>query len=140
ADALKTRAHGARDYLVTSQGAWSCQRAVRFDDWICIKSYHGGYHGFPDVMLFDLKNDPHEQSDVAASNPQIVRRAMTMLEEWEEQMMSRAIQKVDPMQTVLSEGGAFHTRGQLPGYLKRLRETGRTGWAELLAARHPSEC
>ena len=58
ANALKSQTHGGRDFLVISQGAWSCQRAVRFDDWLCIKSYHDGYHGFPNAMLFDVKSDP----------------------------------------------------------------------------------
>jgi hypothetical protein len=61
---LKSASAG-REYLVLSQGAWSCQRAVRFGDFVCIRSYHDGYHAFPDVMLFDLKKDPHEQNDIA---------------------------------------------------------------------------
>jgi hypothetical protein len=46
---------------------------------------------------------------------------------------------VDPMMTVLREGGPFHTRGQLPGYLARLRATGRAHHAERLTQRHPDE-
>lgn len=46
---------------------------------------------------------------------------------------------VDPMMTVLREGGAFHTRGYLPGYLNRLRATGRAQHAEHLAKLHPNE-
>src|SRR5205814_9789085 len=110
-----------------------------FEDWLCIKSYHDGYHGFPDPMLFNVKSDPHEQQDVASSNPQIVQRAMAMLGEWHASMMSSATHRSDPMETVLQEGGAFHTRGQLPGYLKRLHETGRSGKAQLLAAKFPRQ-
>jgi len=33
----------------------------------------------------------------------------------------------------------LHTRGALPKYLERLRETGRERWADLLAARYPNE-
>ena len=43
------------------------------------------------------------------------------------------------MKTVLREGGPYHTRGRLPSYVKRLRETGRTHHAEALASRHPDE-
>jgi choline-sulfatase len=46
---------------------------------------------------------------------------------------------VDPMMTVLREGGSFHTRGELPAYLKRLRATGRAHHAERLARLHPNE-
>ena len=31
----------------------------------CIRTFHDSYHGFPDIMLFDLATDPHEQDDLA---------------------------------------------------------------------------
>ena len=128
-----------RDHLVVSQGAWSCQRSVRFDDYLCIRSYHDGYHAFPEVMLFDVRRDPHEQHDLAPQRPDVVRRAMTMLEAWHDEMMRTATHPVDPMRTVLAEGGPLHARGQLPEYLKRLRETGRGEFADRLVANHPAE-
>ena len=134
---------------MVSQGAWSCQRSVIFTDQghqhICIRSYHDGYHAFPDVMLFDTTADPHEQHDLAPRRPDLVARATAMLEEWHGQMMQpvqpgKAACATDPMWTVLREGGPYHTRGELANYLKRLRETGRGEWAERLAAKHPTEC
>ena len=64
---------------------------------------------------------------------------MTLLAEWFHQMATTAQHDVDPMMTVLREGGPFHTRGMLPGYLTRLRATGREQHAQLLAARHPDQ-
>jgi choline-sulfatase len=139
AASLKQGQPSGRKFLVLSQGAWSCQRAVRFDDCICIHSYHDGYHAFPDTMLFDLSNDPHEQHDLAGTEPQTVTRAMSMLEEWYTQMMRTSSSGHDPMWTVMKEGGAFHTRGLLPEYLKHLRETGRGGWADKLALTHAKD-
>jgi choline-sulfatase len=139
APALRRAQPAGRDYLVLSQGAWSGQRAVRFDDYLLIRSYHDGYHGFPDVMLFDVANDPHEQRDLAPERPDRVTQAMARLEEWHGQMMRSAAHPQDPMWTVLNEGGPLHTRGQLPKYLQRLRETGRAEWSERLAAAHPRE-
>jgi arylsulfatase A-like enzyme len=112
----------SRDYLVLSQAAWACQRAVRFENYICIKTYHDAHHDWPEVMLFDLVNDPHEQHDLSRQRPDLVASALAKLEEeW------RAEMKVDfdPMQTVLKEGGGFYTRGNLERYLERLRKTGR---------------
>jgi hypothetical protein len=40
------------------------------------------------------------------------------------------------MLTVLREGGPFHTRGELPAYLGRLRASGRVHHARALAACH----
>jgi choline-sulfatase len=136
--ALRVGATEGREYLVVSQGAWSCQRAVRWGDWVCIRSYHDGYHGFPETMLFDVVRDPHEQHDLAPERPDLVQEAASRLEEWHGEVMRTATHPVDPFWTVLAEGGPLHTRGQLPAYLDRLRATGRAGWAELLASRYPA--
>jgi choline-sulfatase len=131
---------GGREYLVLSQGAWSCQRAVRFGDYLCLRSYHDGHHALPDVLLFDVIQDPHEQHDLAPDRPEVAARAMGLLEEWHGTMMRTATHPQDPMWSVLREGGPLHTRGQLPKYLERLRETERGEWADRLAEAHPSEC
>lgn len=132
-----------RDFLVVSQGAWSCQRGVRWNEgaraFHAVRSYHDGYHGFPEWMVFDLNADPHEQHDLSAQAPELVGKAAQMLDEWRTQMARLSQSGHDPMDTVLNEGGALHTRGQLPSYLERLRATGRTSWAEHLAARYPAE-
>lgn len=143
AEALRQCDEAGRDYVVVSQNAWSCQRSVRFRDggrdYICIRSYHDGHHGFPDVMLFDVIDDPHEQDNLAVERPELVEKAMSMLDDWLGDMMRTATHGQDPLWTVMREGGPFHTRGQLPAYLERLRATGRTKWAEHLAAKHPTE-
>ena len=126
-----------REFLVLGQGAWTCQRSVRWDDWICIRSYHDGFHGFPDVMLFDLARDPHQQHNLAESQPERVRAALARLESWHAEMMESASQPTDPMRTVLAEGGPWHTVGRLPEYLERLRATGRSERADALSAAHP---
>jgi arylsulfatase A-like enzyme len=130
---------GGRAYLVTSQQAWACQRTVRFDDYLCLRTYHDGYKQLAPMMLFDLAADPHEQHDLASERPEVVDRAMKLLTDWRHEMMSTSQHDVDPMMTVLREGGPHHTCGQLPAYLARLRATGRAHHAELLAARHPEE-
>ena len=53
--------------------------------------------------------------------------------------MSRNPSAVDPLRTVLAEGGPRHTRGQLAAYLERLRATGRSQLAARLALAHPRE-
>lgn len=136
ADDLRAGDVTGRDSVVLSQGAWSCQRGVRFDDYLFIRSYHDGYHGFPDVMLFDLAADPHEQHDIAADWPDRVQRGAALLEDWYAAMLRTASHPADPMWRVMHEGGPFHTRGQLPAYLDRLRQTGRADFAARLQARH----
>lgn len=128
-----------RESLIVSQGAWTCQRAVRFEDYLFLRTYHDSYHAFPDIMLFDIRSDPHEQRNLAPDRPDLCTRGATALEAWTAEMMCSASHAQDPMWTVLREGGPFHSRGQLSKYLARLRQTGRAGWADRLAAAHPDE-
>jgi arylsulfatase A-like enzyme len=128
-----------RDHLVITQGAWSCQRGVRWDRWLALHTRHDGYHGWPEWMLFDLERDPHEQHDLAAVQPELVQHARALLERWRSAAVAGNPGGVDPLDTVLAEGGPAHTRGQLSTYLERLRATGRADWADRLAAAHPGE-
>ncbi len=137
---FKAGREDGRDYLVIAQNVWSCQRSVRWKDYLCVRSYHDGYHGFPDIMLFNVKEDPHEQHNLAEEKPELVNTAMAMLAEWQAQMARTATHHRDPMLTVLGEGGPHHTRGELPAYIKRLRQTDRSYWADHLAAKHSREC
>lgn len=136
---LRGGGESGRPYLVTSQCAWSCQRGVRFDDYLCLRTYHDGYKDLAPVMLFDLRADPHEQHNLAESRPEVVARAMGLLADWQQSMMLSSRSNVDPLMTVLREGGPFHTRGMLPRYLEHLRATGRERHATLLAGRYPAE-
>ena len=117
-----------RDFLVLSQCAHVCQRSVRFDNWIYIYSYHDGYHLFPDEMLFDIDNDPHEQYNVASKHPEICKLAAYYLHKWYDSMMRTGETGVDPLWVVMREGGPFHTKGALNGYSNRLKGTDRA-WA-----------
>jgi arylsulfatase A-like enzyme len=143
ASALAAGEEGGRDFLVTSQGAWAAQRGVRFrhagKDWLMMRTYHDGYKDIGPFSLFDLTSDPHEEHDVAEREPAIVDHAMRLLDEWRGTVMAESGQTVDPLMTVIAEGGPFHCRGELKAYLERLRATGRGDHADALAARHPRE-
>ncbi|MFZ0659768.1 MAG: sulfatase [Candidatus Binataceae bacterium] len=136
---LRAKAPSGREYLVLSHGAWTAQRAVRFGDHIAIRTYHDGYHGFPALMMFDLKRDPHETHDLAPEHPELAAEAMAKLEQWHAEQMARSWNGIDPIWTVLREGGPWHVRGHLREYLERLRETGRAEWADRLATEHRQE-
>jgi choline-sulfatase len=143
AAAFRDGDEAGRDYLVLSQGAWAAQRGVRFDHegeaFICLRTYHDGHKAMDPVMLFNLTQDPYEQMDLAAERPDLVDKAMGFLADWQHEMMLRSRTNIDPLMTVLREGGPSHTRYQLPAYLTRLRETGRAHHAERLATLHPDE-
>ncbi len=136
AASLKGGGDTGRDHLIVSQGAWTCQRGVRFENWMLINTLHGGYHLFDVVMLFDLAGDPFEQRNLAAERPDAAARGLTLLAQWRASMVRHAARGRDPLENVLLEGGPFHVRGELPGYLERLRATGRGELAEALVVKY----
>jgi choline-sulfatase len=128
-----------REYLVVSQCAHVCQRSVRFDDWIYVRTYHDGYHLFPDEMLYHLKQDPFEQEDVADSNLSVRKDAVYYLNQWHDDQMKTMPFDTDPLWTVMKEGGPFHAKGYLKDYALRLEQSERGHAIEELRQRHPRE-
>ncbi len=128
-----------REHLVLSQGAWSCQRSVRFADHLYLRTWHDGYHGhWSDEMLFDVARDPHETTDLWDEGEEMSKVGSSLLDDWTSTQLNRTGLD-DPMDVVRAEGGPFHVRGHLGPYLKRLRATGRGGWARTLQERHSNE-
>ncbi len=128
-----------RPYLVVGQCCHVCQRSVRFGPWMYIRTYHDGYHLFPTEMLYNIQDDPHEQVNVAEANPEVCNQALRYLTEWHDDMMATGTSNIDPLWTVIREGGPLHARGYGAAYAERLEATGR-GWAvPELKKRHPRE-
>jgi choline-sulfatase len=139
ADELRAGIETGRDHLVLSQGAWSCQRSLRWGDHLYVETHHDGYHGhWEPEMLFDVARDPHETDDLASREPQLAAQARSMLHDWVDEQLERN-GVTDPLDTVRAEGGPLHTRGHLPAYVERLRATGRSRWADVLLERHADE-
>jgi len=139
ARSLTEGADTGRDYLVVSQCAHVCQRAVRWDKYIYIRTYHDGLHLFPTEMLFDLEADPHEENNLAESEPELCREAAYRLLEWHQVAMTRSDSSVDPLWTVMREGGPFHAKPKpsTEAYCERLKATGREWAIPVLKERHP---
>ncbi len=135
ASAFKARGTIERPYLVLSQNAWSCQRSIRFENYLCIRTYHDGLKDFPEVMLFDLDADPYEQNNIADAHPEVIAQAMIYLADWHAEMIATSMTNVDPMMTVLHEGGPFHTRGIADGLIERLNAMGAHDQANRLRQR-----
>ena len=144
---LREGKDAGRDTLVISQCCHVCQRGVRFDKWLYIRSYHDGFHLFPKEMLFDLDADPHEQHNLAEQHREVCREATYRLADWHDAQMHKMARfcndVVDPLWTVVREGGPFHAnamegRGQpreLSDYIERLDATGRSDGARRLRER-----
>lgn len=154
AAALAGAEEPGRDDLVVSQCCHVCQRSVRWGNWIYIRTYHDGYHLFPREMIFDVENDPHEQNDLAGTRPDLCREGAWRLARWHDEQMQKMAEfcsnSVDPLWTVMREGGPFHARlvrtyegsRELEGirvlekYIQRLENTGRKSGADALRERY----
>ena len=134
-DFVEGKSTETRDHLVLSQLAWCAQRSVRWDRYLCIETYHDGYHDYPRHMLFDLETDPHEQHDLAPERPDLVATAKALLHDWRTDLCATAVHKEDPLDTVMAEGGPFHVRDEGPAYIERLKNTGRGAIAERFETR-----
>ncbi|MGQ7890361.1 sulfatase family protein [Paenibacillus sp. WC2504] len=139
AAALQTGEACGRDYLVVSQCAHVCQRSVRFGDYLYVRTYHDGYHLFDKEMLFNLKEDPHEQHNLAQSERDLCKDAVYYLNEWHDEMMDSMEFDNDPLWTVMKEGGPYHAKGHLQDYVSWLEQTGRAYAIPELKRRHPAE-
>ena len=135
APSLRRGEDTGREHLVVSQAAWACQRAVRWGDWIYLHTRHDAWHLWPEEMLFDLAKDPHQQVNRAAECEAALCTGRDLLAGWLAEETVGAARGEDPHARVMAEGGPFHVRGQLPSYLRRLRETDRAELADLLERR-----
>lgn len=102
-------------------------------------TYHGGLHLFDEEMLFDLASDPHETKNLLGERPEIAGHCARILARWHSEMMAGNGDGVDPMQTVLAEGGPYHSKGQVVRYARRLAETERGAAVDELVRRYPPE-
>ena len=101
--------------------------------------HHDGYHSFDKEMLFNLKEDLHEQLNLSDQNPDMVKECVYRFYRWHDEMMESMDSEVDPMDTVLKEGGPLHARGQLKNYCEYLKQTDRKDAAKQLEERYPQE-
>ena len=137
AGALDGAPCAGRDSLVVSQMAHVCQRSAVFGDWLYMRTVHDGFHLFDSEMLFNLKDDPHEQRDVKAEHPELCAQGAKIILDWIDAEMARSRSDADPMWTVMREGGPYHAHYDLAKYIARLRATGREDGAEALEKKYP---
>lgn len=115
----------SRPYSVMSQCAHVAQRSVRFENYVYIRTTHGGYHLLPQEMLFDIEADPHQLHNLAEERPELCDRGARMILNWNDEMMRTSVSDTDPMWTVMREGGPEHCRGHFEEYMERIKGTPR---------------
>jgi hypothetical protein len=83
-------------------------------------------------MLFNVTDDPHLLSDLSQARPDVLNEGLAKLETWQVEQVAKCPELIDPMLTVLAEGGPFHTREMVPAYYDHLRAIGKADVAERL--------
>lgn len=144
ADSLRTGADTGRDELILSQCAHVCQRSVRWDKWLYMRTYHDGFHPhYEEEMLFNIDEDPHETTNLAKEFPEVVNEGAAKLLKWKDEMMKTMPYgaNTDPLDVILQEGGPFHAnyrKVNTAAYKERLKETNRGHLIEEIQERHPN--
>jgi choline-sulfatase len=144
AASLKDGIDTGYDELILSQCCHVCQRSVRWDKWLYMRTYHDGFHPhFANEMLFNLEEDPHETKNLAKECPEVVGEGSNRLLNWHDRMMKTMPfgYTTDPLDTVMAEKGPFHANplfSPIEKYKGRLKETGRGHLIEEIAERHPA--
>ena len=87
-------------------------------------------------MLFDIRKDPHQQHDLAKERPDLCAKGAKMILDWNDRMMKTSSSDVDPMWTVMREGGPEHCRGHLKEYMDRIKGTPREYGIQLLKEKY----
>jgi len=75
-----------RDRIVVDHGLYTAQRAVRTDRYKFIRTFNPGPYGHvtPDRQLFDMQEDPWEQTDISGERPELVEELEGEMTRWAE--------------------------------------------------------
>lgn len=133
---LKGEAGPCRSHLVLEHGLYACQRSVRTHRWHMMRTYHPGFYDIEPVVLYDMASDPHEERNVAAEHPDLVRQLDQHIVEWVGENQARHGFIPDPMAEIVQTGPYRYLTP--PEWVERLREAGRESAAQALLASQKS--
>ncbi len=126
--------------IVIGQCAHGCQRSVRYGDYMYIRTYQDGWRLLKDELLYNIKEDPHQLVDLSETMPELRNEMARMLMLWHDDMMRTSESTIDPMWTVLHEGGPLHANFKnLQPYLEWLRAQGRAADADALEQKYAAQ-
>ncbi len=126
-----------KESLVISQCSHVLQRSALFDDYLYIRTYHGGGHLFDREMLFNIKDDPHQTKNIAPSFPELCCKGAKVILDWQDAMMEKSDFEADPLWTVMRQGGPTHSKGLIKPFMQRLEGTPRAYGIEKLKEMYP---
>jgi arylsulfatase A-like enzyme len=70
------------DEIYCTECTWLRKRAWRTPKWKLIQALEEDIYGNPNTELYDLKNDPGEQRNLAGKRPEVVRELEAAMDRW----------------------------------------------------------
>jgi choline-sulfatase len=102
--ALSGKPFSKRDYLVWGHALYTVQRAVRTQTHLMIRTYDTyQYQTFAPVELYQIKEDPYQQHDLASSNVEQLYQLDHFMNQWVHEQRTKPHFRGDPMDLVLAE-------------------------------------
>lgn len=93
---LKGERDGNYDEVFLSEATWQVKRAIRNHEWKLIQSIEIDVYNRPLHELFNLKEDPTEQNNVAEQFPEVVAELKGRLDAWVAKRLEETGRTVDP--------------------------------------------
>lgn len=118
-------------YQVWDHGIYTLTRAVRKGDWLLIHVLHPGLYPYDEpCFLHNLKEDPHQERNLASARPDICGELNNHLVEWRHEQVRRRQGLPDPLEQMVAVGPFYYYGPE--EMLTQLNRTGReTRAAEL---------
>ncbi|HMC38052.1 MAG TPA: sulfatase [Acidimicrobiales bacterium] len=98
---IQGRATEHRDAVFLSESTWQAKRGIRTPDWKYISCWDPGIYPRCEPELYDLRTDPTEQTNLAASRPDVAAELDARLSVWMRDQLGEA---PDPMEEVVEFG------------------------------------
>ncbi|MCS1351116.1 sulfatase [Mechercharimyces sp. CAU 1602] len=110
-------------FVISCEANWHLKRSIRTHKWKLIQAFDKDAYGNPRFELYDLVNDPLENSNLAAKHPQIVKTLHRQMTRWVRYMLKK-YKREDPLRIGVREHLHPLTANEEEKVKKRLTELG----------------